>query len=119
MSVARALDEAVSAFLKLGARRYLVISIAMVAAVVEVNGAGHVADAHIAVGSCSAVAQRLTSLEQTLIGAPAKAGLGAMVAPEHLAPLSPIDDARATASYRFDAALTLISRALDACAGNS
>jgi len=117
--VPRALDDAVSAFLKLGARRYLVISIAMVAAVVEVNGAGQVAAARIAVGSCSAVAQRLTSLEQTLVGAPAKAGLGAIVAPEHLAPLSPIDDLRATASYRFDAALTLISRALDACAGNS
>ncbi len=38
-----------------------------------------------------------------------------MVLPEHLAPLSPIDDVRATATYRNDAALTLIKRAIDAC----
>jgi len=35
---------------------------------------------------------------------------------EHLARLSPIDDVRATAEYRRDAALTLVGRALEACA---
>ena len=53
-----------SAFVKLGARRYLVISIAMVAAVIERDGKGAVAQARIAVGSCSAVARRLPELEQ-------------------------------------------------------
>ncbi|RUW51786.1 FAD binding domain-containing protein, partial [Mesorhizobium sp. M8A.F.Ca.ET.021.01.1.1] len=42
-----------SAFVKLGARRYLVISIAMVAARLVVEN-GTVADAAVAVGSCSA-----------------------------------------------------------------
>jgi len=117
--VPRDLDDAASAFLKLGARRYLVISIAMVAAVVKTNGAGCVADARIAVGSCSATAQRLFALERALVGAPARIGLGAIASTKHLAPLSPIDDVRGTASYRSDAALILIQRALDACVGSS
>jgi CO/xanthine dehydrogenase FAD-binding subunit len=117
--VPRRLDDATSTFLKLGARRYLVISIVMVAAVVKTDSAGLVAEARIAVGSCSATAQRLVALERALVGAPARTGLGATASPQHLSPLSPIDDVRATASYRSDAALTLIQRALEACVGNN
>ena len=116
--VPRRLDDARSTFLKLGARRYLVISIVMVAAVVKTNGSGHVEEARIAVGSCSATAQRLIALERALVGAPARPGLGATASAQHLCPLSPIDDVRATASYRNDAALTLIRRAVEACVGN-
>lgn len=116
--VPRRLEDAASVFLKLGARRYLVISIAMVAAILKTDAAGSVAEARLAVGSCSATAQRLTALEAALVGAPAGNGLGALVSREHLTPLSPIDDVRATASYRSDAALTLIRRALDACVGS-
>jgi CO/xanthine dehydrogenase FAD-binding subunit len=115
--VPRWLDDAASAFLKLGARRYLVISISMVAAVVQVDDSGRVAEARVAVGSCSAVAQRLHRLESELIGAPVK-GLATRVTPEHLGPLSPIDDVRATAQYRLDASMTLVRRALNACVGN-
>ena len=120
--VPRQFDDAASAFLKLGARRYLVISIAMVAVIVKVkvksDGASFVAAARVAVGSCSAVATRLIALENALLGAPARIGLGALVSREHLTALSPIDDVRATASYRIDAARTLIARALDACVGS-
>lgn len=116
--VPRELDDARSAFLKLGARRYLVISIVMVAAVVKVDS-GRVKVARIAVGACSARAQRLTGLEQELRGMPAALGIGAKVRPEHLAAISPIDDVRATASYRTEAALTLVRRALETCMGNS
>ena len=116
--VPRRLDDAVSAFLKLGSRRYLVISIAMVAAILKTDRAGSVAAARIAVGSCSATAQRLTALEAALVGAPARIGLGAQVLQEHLAPLSAIDDVRGTANYRNDAARTLIARALEACVGS-
>ncbi len=116
--VPRRLDDATSAFLKLGARRYLVISIAMVATVVKTDGSGRVAEARVAVGSCSATAQRLVALESALLGEPARIGLGVVVSRQHLAPLAPIDDVRATASYRLDAALTLIGRALDACVGS-
>jgi CO/xanthine dehydrogenase FAD-binding subunit len=114
--VPRTLDDATSSFVKLGARRYLVISISMVAAVVLTDGAGHVAAARVAVGSCSAVARRLSQLEHDLTGAPVDAALGARVRPEHLSALSPIDDVRATAVYRRDASLTLVQRALNCCA---
>ena len=116
--VPRMLDDATSTFLKLGARRYLVISIAMVAAVVKKDSSGCVAEARVAVGSCSAAARRLTALERALVGMPARPGLGAVALTEHLAQLTPIDDVRATASYRSDAALTLVGRALDACVGS-
>ena len=53
-----------SAFVKLGARRYLVISILMAAAVVEKDEAGRIAKAAVAVGAASPVAQRLPELEQ-------------------------------------------------------
>jgi CO/xanthine dehydrogenase FAD-binding subunit len=107
--------EGPSAFLKLGARRYLVISIAMVAAIVETDADGSVKQARVAVGACSAVAQRLHVLERDLKGAMAGRGLGAIARVDHLAVLSPVDDLRGTADYRLDVTLTLIERALDLC----
>jgi len=109
--VPRGLAEARSSFLKLGARRYLVISIAMVAVVLEADH-GKAKAARIAVGACSAMAKRLTELEQALAGRPLR-GLGAAVLPAHLDLLSPIDDVRASAGYRQEAALILVRRALD------
>ncbi len=113
--VPRKIEDAASAFVKLGARRYLVISISMVAAVVQSDQARRVTEARIAVGSCSATARRLSDLEQDLVGQPAGPGIGAAVKAEHLSPLSPIDDVRATGVYRRDASLTLVRRALEAC----
>jgi CO/xanthine dehydrogenase FAD-binding subunit len=114
--IPRRVEDAVSTFLKLGARRYLVISIVMVAANLVVDSAGRIREALICVGSCSAAALRLAELERALIDRPARPGLRQFVKPEHLDPLSPIDDVRATAEYRRDAALTLVGRALEACA---
>jgi CO/xanthine dehydrogenase FAD-binding subunit len=102
--------DARSAFLKLGARRYLVISVAMAAATLEIAD-GRVAAARIAVGSCSAVAQRLPALEAALPGAPLTA-LAERVEASQLAPLSPIDDVRGSAAYRRDAVVTLLRRLL-------
>lgn len=113
--VPRDLDEAPSTFLKLGARRYLVISVAMVASLVQTDAKGRVSQARIAVGSCSVAARRLEALERRLIGAEARTGLGALADSEDLGILAPIDDLRATADYRRDAVLTLVRRALDAC----
>jgi CO/xanthine dehydrogenase FAD-binding subunit len=115
--VPRALENAASTFVKLGARRYLVISISMVAVVVLVRD-GQVLQARVAVGSCSAVARRLPPLEAELVGASVRDGLGKVVRAEHLASLSPIDDVRATAEYRMDASLRLVQRALNACVEN-
>lgn len=104
-----------SAFVKLGARTHLVISIAMVAARITVTS-GRITSAAIAVGSCSAVAQRMPLVEAALIGASPDA-LATLVRPEHLAALAPIDDIRATAAYRLTAARELVLRAVtEACA---
>jgi CO/xanthine dehydrogenase FAD-binding subunit len=104
-----------SAFFKLGARRYLVISIVIVAVALDVVE-GVVCDARIAVGACSAVAERMREAERRLIGAPARPGLGRAIEAQDLARLSPIDDVRATSDYRRAAALILLRRAIDACA---
>src|ERR1700727_2541088 len=72
-----------SAFFKLGARRYLVISIAMVAVALDVVE-GIVRDGGIAVGACSAVAQRIRQAERLLIGAPAGPNLGRLIEADDL-----------------------------------
>lgn len=97
-----------SAFLKLGARSYLVISIAMASGLLLVGADGRVAEARIAVGACSAVAQRLPAVEAALAGQPAAPDLAELVAPATLDGLSPIDDVRASAAYRRHAALVLV-----------
>jgi N-methylhydantoinase B len=92
-------------FLKLGARRYLVISIAMVSGVFERDAEGRIVHAAIAIGACSPVAQRLGALEQALVG---NLPDPQIVEPAHLAGLNPLDDVRASAAYRMSAALTLV-----------
>ena len=109
--VPRTQHAARAGFVKLGARRYLVISIAMASAVLEVAD-GKVAAARVAVGACSPVAQRLPALEAALIGMTFGRSLSDRVESSHLAPLSPIDDVRGSAAYRGEAVLTLLRRLL-------
>ncbi|MBZ9996248.1 FAD binding domain-containing protein [Mesorhizobium sp. BH1-1-4] len=104
-----------SAFVKLGARRYLVISIAMVAARLVVEN-GVVADAAIAVGSCSAVARRLAGVEAALRGLPVGTGLAEAVRSAPMTELSPIADVRGSAEYRLDAVREIVARAVLAAA---
>jgi CO/xanthine dehydrogenase FAD-binding subunit len=116
LRVPRALAEGRSSFLKLGSRRYLVISIVAVAVLLVTDDRGRVTAARVAVGACSPVAMRLTELEAALIGRNASTSLAQVVEPQHMAPLTPIDDVRATADYRRDAALQVVRQALLACA---
>lgn len=95
-----------SSFVKLGSRRYLVISIAMVAArLAEGNAA-------VAVGSCSVVTRRMAGLERALVARDNGEPMEKCVKPEHFADLKPIDDVRASAEYRRDAARICTIRAL-------
>ena len=98
-----------SAFEKLGARRYLVISITMAAARIVVED-GRIAEAALAIGACSEVATRLPEVEAALTGQRARAPEidPALV----VAALSPIDDVRATAAYRREAAAEIAVRAV-------
>lgn len=107
-------ENARSAFLKLGARRYLVISISMVAVAVLFGKDDRVLSARIAVGACSAAARRLPALEHDLVGT-SRFELSRQVKVEHLSVLSPIDDVRATAAFRVDASMCLVQRALEIC----
>jgi CO/xanthine dehydrogenase FAD-binding subunit len=102
-----------SRFLKLGHRRYLVISIVMVAAVLETDCDDVITYAGICVGSCSAVAGRLHSLENKLLGRKVGDGLSSLAVEDDLASLTPIDDVRGSAMYRRDAGLTLVKRAIE------
>ena len=100
-------------FLKLGARRYLVISIAMVAVTLDLYDAETIQDARVAVGACSEVACRLPGVEDALKGKSMTADLARVLTSEMFEVLSPIDDIRANAVYRRNAAETIVRRALD------
>ena len=103
-----------SHFLKLGARKYLVISIAMAAIVLEAEKRT-VRAARIAVGACSPVARRLAALERALVGCRLERMPDA-VRVEQFHVLQPIDDVRASAEYRRHAAMTLVRRGLQTLA---
>jgi CO/xanthine dehydrogenase FAD-binding subunit len=95
-----------SLFLKMGARRFLVISIAMLAAQWRRGKNGH---CRISIGACSPVATRLEPLERWyLSGMPAPEKTAAIAASVRL--LTPIDDVRADYLYRHDLAHTLCEK---------
>lgn len=100
-----------SAFLKLGARAYLVISIAMVAVRVQLAG-DRISAARVAVGACSPVARRVPLAETALCGPVVGAG-ERLRAVDISADLAPIDDIRASAQYRRMAVPELVQRAFD------
>lgn len=112
LAVPRRGQDARSIFRKLGARRYLVISIAMVAVLLE-GSRRELKRAAITVGSCSAKPMRVTSLEREIAGRDATC---LTAAGADFPELAPISDVRATSAYRTHAARTLIAGAVSECA---
>ncbi|UWR24282.1 xanthine dehydrogenase family protein subunit M [Sulfitobacter sp. S190] len=106
--------DARSAFEKLGSRRYLVISITMVAALVETDAQGCIRSAKISVGAAAPTARRLHDLEQAVVGLHPS---DLHVSEQHLGPLAPIDDTRGSAAYRRDVAAEQCKRALQKACG--
>lgn len=107
-----AAGRGVASFLKLGARKYLVISIAMVAARLVLDGK-EITQAALSVGSCSAVALRLPAAEGFLTGKPLDEQSIAAIPEAMLTQgLLPIDDLRSNAAYRQVAAAELVRRCL-------
>jgi CO/xanthine dehydrogenase FAD-binding subunit len=96
-------------FEKLGARRYLVISITMTAVLIDCGTDGLIRKARVAVGACGPVAERLPALEKELEGQHPQE---VIITPEHMSVLSPIDDARGSARYRLQAAAEQCQRAI-------
>ncbi len=109
-----------SAFRKLGARKYLVISICMVAARLAIKD-GVITEAAISVGSCSPVACRMPALEHALLGQSSDNSAAWLVALKQQVSelLTPIDDIRADAGYRDAVAVELINRTLLDAAGKA
>lgn len=107
-----------SAFQKLGARRYLVISIVMAAARLQLASDGTIAAAAVAVGACSAVALRLPRLEAALAGRSIGSPFWTAATADHLTDLDPIDDVRSDRTYRMEAALHVVQRTLAAVVSN-
>ena len=114
--IPRSVDRDCSNFIKLGARKYLVISIAMVAANISLDANARIEQVKIAVGSCAAVAKRIPALEKSLVGLTKDDFAPNRLTDEHLLTvLSPIDDIRATKPYRLHAARILVTRAIRNC----
>ncbi|WP_333782906.1 hypothetical protein [Nitratireductor aquibiodomus] len=83
----------------------------MAAARVVCDG-GEIAETAISVGSCSAVAQRLSGLESRLEGVE-RSEMRRTVMEYAFPELSPIDDVRGTTAYRHEAAREIVIRALE------
>lgn len=105
-------NDSRSTFLKLGARAYLVISIAMVAAVIELGTDDRIVTARVVVGACSEVPVPVPAVEARLVGRTLAEAPDVTIEAADIAHLTPIDDVRAPADYRRRAALVLVRRAI-------
>lgn len=106
----------VADFQKLGARAYLVISIAMTAARITLER-GIVTQVSLAVGACGPVATRLTGIETAMLGHPLD--IEQIQDADVVQALSPIDDVRADATYRGKSAAELLRRTVARAAEHS
>ena len=93
----------------------MVISIVSAAALLRIDAAGAIEEARIAVGACSAVPMRLPTVESVLVGQAVSDKLLDRVSAAQRTALAPIDDVRATAGYRRDAAVELVRQAIVEC----
>ncbi len=105
-------DSVFGGFEKLGTRRYLVISIVMVAMILSIDEHDRIDDVRIAIGACSPVAQRMAMLEDLLRGQKCGPDLAELITMEQLDLLTPIDDVRADANYRRQTVLEVTRRLL-------
>lgn len=105
-------QQGLSGFYKLGARKYLVISIAMAAIRLVFDNEGSLTEAALAIGACSEVAQRCESQETALIGATDLTDAIDRVNPALFNHLSPITDVRADAEFRSEAVAEIVRRVI-------
>ncbi len=107
-----------TAFLKLGRRKAMTLSVVNVAVQLIPNG-GTVKTARIAVGAMAPTPLRCTAAESMLTGKKMEAGAFEECAEKAISELSPIDDQRASAWYRRRAGKAVVARALGLAAGTS
>ena len=105
--ISREKDRGFSSFKKIWARKYLVISISMVACYLCISN-NKIKDIAISVGSCSEVAKRIFSIERQIIEKDINENFLDSVDFSHLNEISPITDIRSTQAYRLKASHLLI-----------
>ncbi len=103
-------------FHKVGRRRALTIAIASVAGLLALRDR-EIVDARLAAGSVAPTPLRLRSVEQLIVGSRMDGALVAAAAAAAARAVSPIDDVRATASYRREVAGELVGRFLREAGG--
>lgn len=101
-----------SGFSKVGLRKADAISVISTAVAVELDDAGNVASARIALGSVAPTPVRAKNAEAALIGKPLSAETIEKAAELAVGDISPIDDLRASADYRRHMARVLVRRLL-------
>lgn len=101
-----------SIFRKLGARRYLVISIVMAAVQIELDPRNRVRTARVAIGACSDRSLRIAPVETALRGLSTAALSTFVIGDSAMALLKPIDDIRSSAQFRRHAAKALLEETI-------
>lgn len=101
-----------SIFRKLGARRYLVISIVMAAVQIELDAHNRVRTARVAIGACSDRSLRIDAVESALRGLTAPALSTFAISDNAMALLKPIDDVRSSAQFRRHAAKAVLEETI-------
>lgn len=105
-------ERSSSAFLKLGVRRAMEISIVCVGAMVELDETGRITSAGIGLGSVAPTTVRARTGEAILIGSEPSTDLFAEAGLLAASDCRPIDDLRASGEYRHAMVPVLVRRAL-------
>lgn len=105
--------RASSAFLKLGVRRAMEISIVCIGASVGIGEDGEITSAGLGLGSVAPMTLRPADAEQILVGQKPSKELFAAAAEAAGRECSPIDDLRASSEYRRAMVPVLVRRALE------
>lgn len=99
-------------WVKAGLRKAQAISVVHAGFVLDFAADGAVADARIALGSVGPTVELSAAAADVLIGSPLSPDRISQAAQAAADSVSPIDDGRATADYRSDSVITVVSRAL-------
>jgi carbon-monoxide dehydrogenase medium subunit len=113
----QAIPNYTTAFVKLGKRNGMSISIASAAVAFTLDEAGKIRDARVALGSVAPTAVRSPHAEEVLNGKLPETSTFNAAGKAVVKDIAPIDDVRASASYRRTAASALIVQALNLAAG--
>jgi len=104
--------DSVGAFVKMGLRNAIAISVSSAAASVKLGSDGTVEECTIALGSVAPTPVRAYNAEKALIGNKITDESLARMKDALRTDISPIDDTRATAYYRMEVSLTIAGRAV-------